>query len=158
MFSDYNFFLPPFIYLIVIWGNFFKSNFVQLDLFFQKKDYLSKKYSNKVISPGFYITLNKLVVSLGILNLFFYKGVDTSLWGNHFRLQDLSLNLMLVFFLMNYLYLTISKSTLLQRYSYKSEFFFSLVNLSIFLPFIFFVNTLFTFFFFYRAMFFSSLL
>jgi hypothetical protein len=42
----------------------------------------------------------------------------------------------------------VSSTAYLQSYSYKSEFFFALINLTILLPIIFFINTLFTFFFF----------
>ena len=147
LFSEYSFFIPHLILLTTVWGNFFKSNFAQLDTFFQKKDYTSPKYVNKSISPLFYISLNKLIILLGLLNLFFMKNYNLSFWGNHFKLLNLNLNLMLVFLLMNFLYLSISESVLLQKYSYKSEFFFALINLTIFLPLIFFINTLFTFFF-----------
>lgn len=148
LFSEYSFFIPTLISIIIIWGNFFKSNFVQLDLFFQKKDYTSNKYFNKTIQPLFYISLNKLIIFISILNLFFLKGYSISFWSNHFKFTNLNLTLTLTFLSINLLYLVFSSSLFLQKYSYKSEFFFALVNLTVFLPIIFFINTLFTFFFF----------
>jgi hypothetical protein len=148
LFVEYNFFLPTITNLLIVWGLFFKSNFLQINLFFKKKDYLSKNYSFKVHNPQFYITTNKLIILLNFLAIFFYKNYVSTFWWNHFKLLNINFNLVIFFLTINYLYLLVIEFTYLQNLAYKSEFFFALTNLTIFLPFIFFINTLFTFFFF----------
>jgi hypothetical protein len=144
---EYSFFIPTLINLGIIWGLFFKSNFLQLNLFFKSKDYLSKNYLQKTYNPQFYISTNKLIIVLSILAVYFYKNYSMVFWWNHFKLLNMNFNIILLFFFMNYLYLVVAESAFLQNSTYKSEFFFALNNLTIFLPLIFFINTLFTFFF-----------
>jgi hypothetical protein len=62
-------------------------------------------------------------------------------------LTNFSFNVMLVFFILNYLFLVAAEPIFFHKYVYKSDFFFTLLNLTILLPLIFFINTLFTFFF-----------
>jgi hypothetical protein len=80
LFLEYSFFIPTLVLLLMVWGGFFKSNFVQLNLFFKKKDFISKNYQIKTLSPTFYIILNKLIIFLSLINLFFYKNYASAFW------------------------------------------------------------------------------
>jgi hypothetical protein len=59
---------------MVIWGFFFKSNFIQLNIFFKGRDLIQETYPLKAISPKFYITINKVVIWGGVLVVYFQKG------------------------------------------------------------------------------------
>lgn len=91
--------------------------------------------------------LNFLLVFLYMFYFFLFKFVTVVNWWNHFKFNNFSLGVIFLVLLFNYIYLYVLDSTQFNSESYKYDFFFSLLNLSLFLVIIFLSNTLFSFFF-----------
>jgi len=148
VFFEYSIFIPIVLSLLTVWTVFLKLNFVNIKILNKAVDVSYAAYDNKSVSPLVINLLNIYLVGLNILSLVFLKGYATGVWWNHFSLTNLSLNLIVMFYIINIIYLIVSISLLIKKNLYKLDYFFSLVNLSIFLPTILLVNNLFTFFFF----------
>ena len=100
---------------------------------------------NRFAHYSFFIVINQVMILFAIFYFFTYKGQLDSFWWNHFKLTNLSLNLILILLVINFFFLMILKVI---RYKFnisKMDYFFALANLSNFLPVIFLVNTFFTF-------------
>lgn len=138
-------FLPFILNFIIYWTFFFKINFfsVQQTLIFTDKLEFSNSVRN--IHYIFFIRLNQIFLMFMYLFIYTYRGCVESVWWNHFKLSNLSLNLILLLLTVNFFFLYIIKTLSLNTGVYKFDYFFALINLSNFLPIIFLANTLFTF-------------
>ena len=77
--------------------------------------------------------------------LYIFKGFSISFWWNHFKVSNLSLYIILVLLLINYLFLVVANNTSVLNSFVKTDYIFALMNLNNFMPIIFLANTLFTF-------------
>ena len=105
-------------------------------------------YLNKSINPTVYLYLNIYILIFLTISYYTYKGCSFFFFWNHFKLSNFNLPIVLIFLLMNLLYLLVCRVIKVNEGLYKSDFFFAILNLSILLPALLFVNNLFTFFFF----------
>jgi hypothetical protein len=147
-YSDLFFFIFILYLFIFTWSFYFKLGFLSTLNFSNSSDkinVLSKSIKN--INFNVILKLNFLLLFTYILNFFLFKSFNLVNWWNHFKFNNFSINIVLIILFLNVLYLFILNSTQFNIESYKYDFFFALLNLSIFLVLIFFTNTLFSFFF-----------
>jgi hypothetical protein len=145
--SEYIFFIPIFTNLFIYWNIFFKNNINLIN----KKNNWDKSISIKNIiikqNPSFIIRLNLLFNSLMIIYLFTFNGYSSTFWWSHFKLNNYSLYLYLIVILFNNYFLYITEKHIKILNNYSIDYFFSIINITLFIPMIFLSNTLFTFFF-----------
>lgn len=144
-FEDIYLFLPFLLTFTIFWFLFFKLNF-----FSNKNTALaidSYKVSNFSYNThsSFLIFLNKIFLLFFAFYLYSFKGVSDSIWWQHFKLTNLNFNIVLILILVNIVMLILIESSLINLTNVRLDYFFALVNLSIFLPLVFYANTLFTF-------------
>ena len=145
-YSDITLFLPFLLNFIIYWYIFFKINFfnVQQALNFTDKITVS---SNKIrnIHYIFFVRLNQIYLLFMYFYIFTYRGCVETFWWNHFKVTNLSLNLISLLLIFNFFFIFVIKLLSVNSGVYKLDYFFALINLSNFLPLIFLVNTLYTF-------------
>ena len=102
-----------------------------------------------VYKQHFFIYININIFFIFYIFLFFYilRGQTINFFWNHLLLSNFVLYLMFCTFLINFILLIITKQITYSNVNYSYDYFFSLVNLSIFLPLLFLSNNIFSFFF-----------
>ena len=145
-FNNFYFLLPFFYFFFELWVLFFKLNLDQKIKNF-KKDHYNK--INNAYKQHFYIYININIFFIFYIFLFFYilRGQSINFFWNHLLLSNFVLYLMFCTFLINFILLIITKQITYSNVNYSYDYFFSLVNLSIFLPLLFLSNNIFSFFF-----------
>jgi hypothetical protein len=148
-FHDYSCIFPFFLVLVLIWNCFFQLNFINISSPETKIDLKKNtKTPTKSLNIEFYMRLNKYVLLLLSIFIFFLKFFNQLFWFNHLFLTSYNFYILLLILFSNYIFLYLLDTLILSKDKYKSELFFTLINLSILLPFIFLCNTLYSFFFF----------
>jgi len=145
-FSNFYFLLPFLYFFLELWLVFFKINLDQKVKNF-KKDLFNK--INVFYKQHFFIFLNINFYFLFYIVIFFYtlRGYNVNFLWNHLYISNFSLYLVFSTYIINmFLYLLIKQITY-NNVNYSYDYFFSLINLSIFLPILFFSNNVFSFFF-----------
>ena len=146
-FNDFYFLLNPIILISFLWVFFFKINTTLQKVSSENSFNLNNlKINSNSVFVGFYLIL---VIYLYI-NIYFIRGKNDVVWFNHFNLNNFTFNLLYLFIFVSFstfflLGVVISKKTNLLK---SLDYLFSVNNLIILFPYLFFVNTLFTFLFF----------
>ena len=141
LYETYSFLLIFLLILSQFWYFFIKNFFIIL----KTKIFLNTKF-NKLSSVKF---LNyKLILNFFFfINFFFFKGIENTLFWNHFYISNQILYLILFLLIFNFFFYKLiflfSKTQIIVNY----EYLFSIFNLMILFPLIFFSNTICTFFF-----------
>lgn len=126
---------------------FFKVNtFLNIKVFCKDK----LRYSGDLKKNFFnsYINLNIIVVMYLVFLLFFTKGYSVSLFYDNIFLSNFNLNVVFFVLLINLNVLFFYKNIFLQKINYSNDYFFSIINITLFFPFIFFTNNVYSFIFF----------
>lgn len=148
IFSEY-YILLIYIYLFFFfWTLFYKVNFFNINLSFLFTETIMSKNIFKKLSFDFYIRVNFLILMLIVLFIVLIRGFSDTLWWSNLRLSNFNLSLIFMLVVINLVFLLLLTSLKFGNEVYKTDFFFSLINLSCFLPFIFLTNNLLVFFFF----------
>lgn len=148
-FNDYTYIIPFILILGLAWSCFFKLNFINTATPEISSDTKKNfKTQTKSVNIEFYIRLNKLILIVLIIFIYFLKFFNQLFWFNHLFLTSYNFYFVIIIVLSNYVFLYLVDTLILSKERYKNELFFTLINLSVLLPFIFFCNTLYSFFFF----------
>jgi|LakMenE18May11ns_1017448.scaffolds.fasta_scaffold9957546_2 NADH:ubiquinone oxidoreductase subunit 2 (subunit N) len=146
-FGEYFIFIPILIFLFSFWVIFLKlinnTNLTNTNI--EK----NKRVPN-VNTPKqnyFFILVECYLVGAFFLFLFFWllRGRNSSLLFNHFIFTEFHIRVFLFFLVTSFSFYFILRATGLSKTDYPIDFFFSLLNMVIFLPLLFCVNNFFTF-------------
>lgn len=144
-YTNFYFFTLPTITLIYVWFFFFKTNNNTLKLGqFDKTTQINiiPSHNNCVV----YTKLHVYVTFLHIVNFFFLRGKNSVLWFEHLVLTNFLINIIMVFFCVSLLLAFLLCNLVKKNTHIKGvDYLFSLINLTILLPYIFFSGTVFTF-------------
>ena len=103
----------------------------------------------KINSNGIFISFYLLLILYLVLNMYLLRGRNDVVWFNHFNLSNFTFNLLYVFLFVGFSTFFLLKVVFKKTNLFKSlDYLFSLNNLIILFPYLFFVNTLFSFLFF----------
>lgn len=145
--SEYIFFVPVILNLSIYWYLFFKNNVANIN----KKNNWDNSISVKNIiinqNPTNFIKLNILFNIMFLLFLFTFQGYSTTFWWSHFKLTNFNLYMFSLVILFSLYFMFISDKHIKMNNIYSIDYIFALINIILFIPFIFLTNTLFTFFF-----------
>lgn len=129
--------------LCCLWGVFFKinNNFTKNNSKYTKHTTTIKINPNNTLT-GFYL----LVVCINILYLFTTKGQSAIVLYNHISINNYTISMLYVFsFICLVCFFLIKNSIKKTNLIQGSDYLFSIINLVLLLPYLFFVNTIFTF-------------
>lgn len=148
IFVDSYLYLTPFILsLVSTWNLFFKNNSINSRVKPSKND---KQTKIIIIKKQNYNNIVKFMIIIQCFlfsNVYLFKGESISFWWDHFFINNFNsyiIMLLLLFsILLSVIILFYSKSNI----NINGDYFFSILNLVIFLNLIFLVNNLFSFFF-----------
>ncbi len=142
-FNDFYFFLNPVILISGLWLFFFKVNNNSVKLTnenFSNVEVL--KVNSNITFTGFYFYL----IILSSIGLYTIHGKNLVLWFNHFNLNNFTVYLTHTFLLISLSLFFVLKTTVKKTNLTKSiDYLFSINNLILILPYLFYVNTVFTF-------------
>lgn len=142
-FNDFFFLLNPITFILYLWVFFFKINNT-LPRITQNNTTNIKiiKINSNVIFTYFYLFL--LIYTY--FSIYTIHGKNDLLWFSHFNLNNFSLNLFHLFFFIGFILFYLLKSTVKKTNLTKCiDYIFSINNLIILFPYLFCVNTIFTF-------------
>ena len=141
------YFLIPFVYFFLeFWLIFFKINSDQKVKNF-KKDFFNKMNISYKQHLSVFLNINIFFLSHIIVFFLILRGSNMNFFWNHLLLSNFSLYLIFTTYLINLLLFAIVKQLSYSNISYSYDYFFSIINLSIFLPLLFLSNDVFSFFF-----------
>ena len=135
--------LNPVLLLSFLWVFFFKINTtLQKTTSENSFNVNSLKVNSNGVFVSFYITL----IMFTFINIYTLHGKNTVVWFNHFSLNNFTSNLLYLFIFVSFTTFFLLKVTYRKTNLTKSlDYLFSINNLVILFPYLFFVNTLFTF-------------
>ena len=142
-FNDFYFLLNPILLLLFLWVFFFKINTT-----LQKTTPDSSLGLNnlKVNSNGVFIGFYIVLIIHTYINIYTLHGKNAILWFNHFNLNNFTSNILYLFIFVSFTTFFLLNVTFRKTNLTKSpDYLFSINNLVIILPYLFFVNTIFTF-------------
>lgn len=146
-FFEFSTILPFCLNFFIYWFFFFKINFFNVRVKNLNSDVLSNVSLNNKIHFSLYVRLNLLFIIFLFLNLYLIKGTSNTIWWNHLIVNNFNLSIIQYIIFINIIVLLITNTLTNNKLNYNPDFFFAIINLSIFLPFIFFSNNIFSFFF-----------
>jgi len=146
-FSEYFIFLPILIFLFSFWVVFLKliNNVSLINTEIEK----NKKVSN-VDTPKqnyFFVLVEYYLMMVLILFFFFFflHGRNSLVLSNHFIFTEFHIKIFLFFLLVAFSFYFVLRAVIFNKSEYPIDFFFSLLNLILFLPLLFCINNFFTF-------------
>ena len=147
-FHEYNFILPFLLIFFFYWLIFFKFNFYSVRQKNLNNGIVTK--TNLIKKLHFFFPL-KFGITLFIFLLLYFiliRGYSNVFWWNHLSITNFNCYLLLYFVIFNIIVLGFIYFLSPSSINYSTDYFFAILNLSLFLPLIFTSNNLFTFFFF----------
>ncbi len=145
-FNDFYFFLNTILLLLVLWIFFFKlnTNLVKVT---------AKNNTNinvlKINSNNSFVFFYLYLICLKLFDTYLTHGVNSLVWFNHFNLNNFTLFVLYTFLFLSFFIFFLLKNVTKKTNLTKSiDYLFSLNNLILLLPYLFFVNTVFSFLFF----------
>lgn len=145
-FNDFYFFLNTILLFFVLWLFFFKIN-INLTKITSKNN--SNISTLKVNSNTSFVYLYFYIVVFKILDIYLIHGKNSLVWFNHFNLNNFTVFILYTFVVLSFLLFSLLKTVTKKTNLTKSvDYLFSLNNLVLLLPYLFMVNTVFTFLFF----------
>lgn len=142
-FNDFYFFTNTFILLCVLWLLFFKSNTNSTCIESNSSTNINNiKISNNTTFLNFYVS----IVFYKWVDIYFMRGKSSLIWFNHFNLNNFTINLLYFFILISFCLFTFLNVLSIKLDNTKSiDYFFSINNIILIIPYLFFINTIFTF-------------
>ncbi len=143
-FNDFYFFLNPLLLLTFLWFFFFKLNSN-----LQKITNTNTVSCNllKINQNTAFVNFYFFLVFCISLNMYLVRGKNDLLWFNHFNLNNFNTNMLYLFIFISFTVFFLLKNTTTTKTNLiKSiDYVFSINNLVLIFPYLFFVNTIFTF-------------
>ena len=135
----------PFILILLnIWFFFLKNNFLILKFNISNNDVLkTSKFNKKIHFVFFFNWVTNLFLFL-FLFLFLLKLDFNSFWFDHLRVDNFTLYLVLLLIIFCSLLIFLFKFVNEINYNYNIDYYFSLINICIFMVILFFCNNLFS--------------
>lgn len=148
LWSDCYIYINFFFLLTSSWYLFFKLNFFNALDFKQANDKVLIRYKKiKNLDFFIYLRFNIFILCLLFCTLYILKlPLPLGLW-NHFKYSNFIIYIVEIIILINIIFLYIINTFSFNSEVIKSDFFFSLINLSIFLILLLFTNSFYSFFF-----------
>lgn len=144
VFNDFYFFLNPILLLTFLWFFFFKLN-----TNLQKFTHVNNTPCNLLkINPNTTLTnFYFFLVVIVIFCIYLTRGKNDVVWFNHFNINNFTLNMLYLFIFIGFTVFFLLKNTTTNKTNLTKsiDYIFSINNLVILLPYLFFVNTIFTF-------------
>ncbi len=142
-FNDFFFLLNPILLLFFLWFFFFKLNTTLVKI--TQNNVLSVntlKINSNTVFVSFYLYL-LIFTYIGIYTL---RGKNDLVWFSHFNFNNFTLSLLYLFLFVGFATFLLLKNTTKKTNLTKSiDYLFSINNLILLFPYLFFVNTVFTF-------------
>jgi len=143
-FNDFYFFLSPILLLIGLWLCFFKLNTNSINQNNSKN--LSNVNIIKLNSNNTFVGFYYMILLLNFLNLYTIHGKVFIAWYNHFFLSNFTINLLYLFTCISISLFILLNVTTKNANLFKSiDYLFSVNNIVLLLPYLFFSNTIFNF-------------
>lgn len=144
-YGDYCYIVPYLIFFIMIWLFFIRSNFMNTRVRASSKDNLTP--STVIKKQHYSVFINWSLIHLCLLYICIYstKGVSKTFLWNQFYLSNFVLNITNLILLLLILMFMLFKTLTNNNVNYSTDFFFSILNVTIFLSLIFYTNTIFSF-------------
>jgi hypothetical protein len=144
-FSNFFLILPIFIIIFYSWFFFLKNNFSYIRLAPSYSDNLTKSNVLKKYNGNLFINFSLVIFFFYFFHYFYLKGFVQSFWLNHNYINNFNLNLSLLIIFLLIISYSIFLSTKYQNLIVNNDYYFSLLNISILLPYLFLTNSLFNF-------------
>ena len=142
-FNDFFFLLNPVILIFFLWFFFFKVN---TTITKSSKDTTLKINVIKINSNSVFVSFYYLLLIFTYISVYTLRGRNDLVWFNHFNLNNFTLNLLYLFLFVCFSTFFLLKSITKKANLFKSiDYLFSINNLVLIFPYLFFVNTIFTF-------------
>ena len=142
-FNDFFFLINPIALIIFLWVLFFKLNTTNVKV--NQKNVLSLT-TIKINSNSTLISFYLYLVVLTFIGVYTLHGKNTIIWFSHFNYNNFTLSLLYLFILISFILFFLLKVSTKKTNLVKSiDYLFSINNLVILFPYLFFVNTVFTF-------------
>lgn len=144
-FNNFIFISPFFLSIFFSWSFFLKTNFNYIRLNPSNSDKISQSSVLKKYNHQLFVSYSLLIYFYLFLNFFLIKGFVQSIWLNHNYINNFNINLILIIMFVLILSYIIFISTKHHNIIVNNDYYFSLINISIFIPLLFFSNSLFNF-------------
>ncbi len=146
-FNDFYFLLSPVLLLLFLWIFFFKINTTLQKITAENSFSVD---TLKLNSNGVFVSFYILLITYLYFNTYLLRGKNEVVWFNHFNLNNFTSNLLYLFIFVSFTTFFLLRTTITKKTNpVKSlDYLFSVNNLIIIFPYLFFVNTVFTFLFF----------
>lgn len=143
VFNDFYFFLNPVVLLVFLWFFFFKLNTNHLKITNSSSTQCNVLKTNPNIT---FVNFYFFLIFCVFFSTFTIRGKGDVIWYNHFFLNNFAINLLYLFIFVGFTIFFILRTTTTKTNIIKSsDYPFAINNLVLVLPYLFFVNTVFTF-------------
>lgn len=142
-FNDFYFFVNTTLLLVGLWVFFFKLNTNTAKISSKNSSNISiTKISSNNSFLGFYFCL----VTYKVFDVYTVHGKNSLVWFNHFQLSNFTISLLYgIIILGGFLFFILNAVTNKTNLIKSIDYLFSIKNLLLLIPYLFFVNTIFTF-------------
>jgi len=148
IFVDTYLYLTPLLLAnISSWNLFFKLNSLNGRIKPSKNDKQTKVIVLKKQNYQNIIKYMLILQTYVFLNIYFYKGESISFWWDHLNINNFNIYIIYMLMIFSFVLTTIIYYYSKSNINYNSDYFFSIINLILYLIIVFLVNNLFSFFF-----------
>ena len=144
-FNNFIFILPVFLCIFYSWFFFLKNNFSYIRLNPSFNDKLSQSNILKKYNSKLFLNFSYIMFLFYFVFFFFMRGFVQPIWLNHNYLNNFNINLSLLILVVLLISYSIFLNTKHQNLIINNDYYFSLLNISILIPYLFFCNSLFNF-------------
>lgn len=138
--------LLPFLLVFgLCWIFFIKNNFFYIRVNATNADVLKNSKVIKKFHSKLLVNYSLLVLVMLMLSIFFLKGISDSFWWNHLYLTNFNQNLIIFILLLSILIHLIVLNINVNNNINSIDYYFSILNISVVIPFIFLSNSLYNF-------------
>ena len=142
-FNDFFFFINPILFISFLWILFFKLNTSIIKV---NQNNVLNTTIIKVNPNSTFVVFYLYLVILAFIGVYTLHGKNDLVWFNHFNLNNFTINLLYLFIIISFILFFLLKISVKKTNLVKSiDYLFSINNLVILFPYLFFVNTVFTF-------------
>lgn len=142
---EYCYTLPYIVFFTSIWFFFIKSNFMSIKTKTSSTDKVMPTSIIKKLHYSLFVRWGFLQVLILQINFIFIRGMSLAFLWNQLYISNFNLNLLIIMLIFLALLVLICLNLTTNNINYNTDYFFSLINISIFLIFMFFSNNLLAF-------------
>lgn len=144
-FSNYIVLTPLIVLTYFIWFFFIKNNFYYVRINPGSTDILKNSNFLKKVNYNFFTNFFISIFSYILIFIFFFKYDYIIFWFNHLKFNNIIINIIYILFFVNFIIINIIKFYKNCNINFNIDYFFAIFNLSIFIPLMYFSNTMYTF-------------